>query len=443
MSYQYKTFSSNKDLQNHLLTHAPGFYHSSKTSTVIPYDRIESFLKWDKTDDFYICDLSGLPRHIELAANGNLVVRGAVCWEEARKFLTSQGRDLKTFPTEQLASIAAGVATSCTGERCFGFGPMRSQIVRLKYLNFNGEEKELFRKEPFQMDSIHFNSYIADFLQYRLFKNAPFPRFERSVDLMIGTEGQLGIITEVEIETTENEDVTHVFILLPRWEGDDEPHMEIFRAMQSHRPSVLSCELLDSNCIQYLKPKERPGSNHDLIFLEIKSSAFDDIYHRVFCCLSRISQENVFKIAESQFHRFRTDVPLFINEENSRGGVLKVGTDVQVTADKFSALMNTYREFSRMGIRYCLFGHFGDAHLHFNFMPAKEQAAQCDDIVEKFYENVYAWQGSPFAEHGIGLIKQKYIGRFYGQNQRGLFHDIKKVHDPYNQFFPQGFMSQA
>jgi hypothetical protein len=24
----------------------------------------------------------------------------------------------------------------------------------------------------------------------------------------------------------------------------------------------------------------------------------------------------------------------------------------------------------------------------------------------------------------------------------GLFHDLKKEHDPYNQFFPQGFMSQ-
>lgn len=443
MAYRYKTFSSYHDLKSHLLTHAPGFYHSSKTSTVIPYDKIESLLKWDRANDFYICDLSGLPRHMELTVNGNLVVHGAVCWEEARKFLTSQGRDLKTFPTEQLASITAGVATSCTGERCFGFGPMRSQIERLKYLDFNGEEKELFRNEPFHMDSIHFNPYQADFLQYRLFKNAPFPRFEHAVDLMIGTEGQIGVITEVEIETTENEDVTHIFILLPRWEDDYEPHMEIFGAIQSLRPAILSCELLDSNCIQYLKPEERPGSNNDLIFLEIKSSSFDDVYHRIFCRLNRTSQNDVFKIAETKFHRARTDVPLSIYEENATRGVIKVGTDVQVTINKFSDLMDVYREFSRMGIRYCLFGHFGEAHLHFNFMPTKEQTAQCEDAFEKLYEKVYTWKGSPFAEHGIGLIKQKYISRFHGQNQRGLFQDIKKVHDPYNQFFPQGFMSQG
>ena len=47
-----------------------------------------------------------------------------------------------------------------------------------------------------------------------------------------------------------------------------------------------------------------------------------------------------------------------------------------------------------------------------------------------------------FAEHGIGLLKQKYIKRFHGPHQLGLFHDLKQKHDPYHQFFPQGFMGK-
>jgi glycolate oxidase len=74
-------------------------------------------------------------------------------------------------------------------------------------------------------------------------------------------------------------------------------------------------------------------------------------------------------------------------------------------------------------------------------MPSKEQSARCLDEFRKLYDKVYEWKGSPFAEHGIGLIKQEYIKRFHGPNQLGLFHDLKKEHDPYNQFFPQGFMS--
>jgi FAD/FMN-containing dehydrogenase len=443
MAYQYKTFYSYNDLKGHLLSHAPGFYHSSKTSTVIPYDKIESLLNWNKTDDFYICDLSKLPGHMELTANSNLVVRGAVSWEEAKKFLNSQGRNLKTSPTEQLALIIAGVATSCTGERCFGFGTLRSQLARLKYLDFNGEEKELFRDYSFPTNSSHLNSYKADFKHYDIFKNAPYPRFESATDLMVGTEGQLGIVTEVEMETVENEDVTYVFMLLPRWEENYEPHMEIFRAIQSHRQSILSCELLDSNCMNYFKPEERLGCNQDVIFLEVKSSAFDDIYRQVLSRLSLTSHDDVFVISESKFHHIRAGAPQAIFEENSKMGVVKVGTDVQVTADKFSDLLNFYREFSRIGVRYCLFGHFGDAHLHFNYMPSKEQSALCSDEFKKLYDKVYEWKGSPFAEHGIGLIKQEYIKRFHGPNQLGLFHDLKKEHDPHNQFFPQGFMGQG
>lgn len=443
MPYKYKIFSSYEDLKNHLLTHAPGFYHSSKTSTVIPFDKIESFLNWKQTDDFYICDLSRLPAHMELTSNNNLLIRGAVSWEEARRFLRPKGRDTKTSPTEQLAVIAAGVATSCTGERCFGFGTLRSQIARLKYLDFNGEEKELIGKNDFQINSSHLKSYMEDFRHYCNFKNAPYPRFESSTDLMTGTEGQLGIVKEVEIETAENEDVIYVFILLPRWEVNCDPHIEIFRAVQPHRQSILCCELLDSNCMNYLKPEERLGSAQDVIFLEVKSSAFDKIYSGVFSRFNSISHNNIFKISENKFHHIRTAVPLAIYEENSKKDVVKVGTDVQVTADKFTELLNFYRESSKIGVPYCLFGHFGDAHLHFNYMPSETQLDICSKEFLRLYDKVYEWKGSPFAEHGIGLIKQEYIKRFYGPNQLGLFHDLKKEHDPFNQFFPQGFMSQG
>jgi len=443
MAYQYKIFYSYDDLKDHLLTHKPGFYHSSKTSTVIPYDKIESYLNWNKTDNFYICDLSGLPGHMELTPNNNLVVRGAVSWEEAKKYLISNDRNLKTSPTEQLALVTAGVATSCTGERCFGFGTLRSQIARLKYLDFNGKEKELFRDHAFQSNSSYLSPYQADFKHYEIFKNAPYPRFESACDLMIGTEGQLGIVTEVEIETAENEDVTYAFIPLPRWEENYEPHMEIFDAVQSYRSSILSCEILDSNCMNYFKPEERLGRNQDVIFLEVKSSAFEKIYSHFLNRLRLTSQDNIFKISENKFHQVRAGAPQAIFDENSKMGVVKVGTDVQVTADKFIDLLNVYREFSKTGVRYGLFGHFGDAHLHFNYLPSKEQSAQCENEFRKLYDKVYQWRGSPFAEHGIGLIKQEYIRRFYGPNQMVLFHDLKKKHDPYNQFFPQGFMSQG
>lgn len=435
-----KTFYSVQDLARHLKAHQPGLYFSSRTSTVIPYDKLETLLPWEGPDNFYLCDLSKVPSNMELKGNGNLVLSGAVSWEEAKKFLRPRGRNLKTSPTEQLALITAGIATSCTGERCFGFGTMRSQVVALKYLDYNGEERTLNREDPFQSDSPWLEQYQADYSTYRDFKNAPFPRFESAIDLMIGTEGQLGVVTEVEIETTPNDPVTYVFLLVPRWEENMEPHLEIYRAVQSHRDTILSCELLDANCMNYLKADEKLGNNEDVIFLEVRSEAFDDIYGNVLCKLSLTPSDKVFEISENKFHHVRAGVPRAIFERNSQMGVIKVGTDVQVHPSNFIDLLNFYRKAAGIGVGHCLFGHFGDAHLHFNFMPTREQTQQCLDKFLDLYDLVYEWKGSPFAEHGIGLIKQKYIKRFHGKNQMGLFKDLKAEHDPYNQFFPQGFM---
>lgn len=443
MAFITKTFYSQEDLVSHLKAHQPSFYFSSKTSTVIPYDKLDTLLPWKKDSDFFLCDLSKLPSHMELKENGNLILRGAVSWEEAKNFLRAKGRNLKTSPTEQLALITAGIATSCTGERCFAFGNMRSQVTRLKYLDYNGEEKELRRDEDFKTSSPAIHAYQDDFKFYQNFKNAPYPRFEKAIDLMIGTEGQLGLVTEVEIETTENEAVNYVFMLLPRWEENMAPHLEIYNAVQSHRNAIISCELLDSNCMNYLKPEEKLGNNQDVIFLEIKSSAFEDIYGNVLCSLELTSPDEVYEIAENKFHHVRAGVPRAIFEENSKMGVVKVGTDVQVGPEHFPDLLNFYRKASQIGVRYCLFGHFGDAHLHYNYMPKKEETEKCLDELQKLYDQVLDWRGSPFAEHGIGLIKQKYIKKFHGKNQLELFQDLKKEHDPYNQFFPQGFMNEG
>lgn len=443
MAFTNKIFYTQEDLSRHLKAHQPSFYYSSKTSTVIPYDKLDSLLPWKKDSEFYLCDLSKLPAHMELKENGNMVLRGAVSWEDAKSFLRSKGRNLKTSPTEQLALVTAGIATSCTGERCFAFGNMRSQVVGIKYLNFEGEEKELKCHEDLKSSSTFFKPYAEDFKFYKNFKNAPYPRFQKAIDLMIGTEGQLGIVTEVEIETSENFPVTYVFMLLPRWEQNDAPHMEIYKAVQKHRDAIISCELLDANCMNYMKPDEKLGNNEDVIFLEVKTDNFEDIYANILCNLELTSADNVFEIAEKKFHAVRAGVPRAIFEENSRMGVVKVGTDVQVTSDRFPDLISFYREASKLGVRYCLFGHFGDAHLHYNYMPTPEDLKKCQDKMLGLYDKVLEWKGSPFAEHGIGLLKQKFIKRFHGKNQIGLFHDLKKEHDPHNQFFPQGFMSEG
>ena len=432
-----KVFKTQEELITHIKTHEPTFYYSSRTSTVIPYDKLETIFN---DEDFYLGDLSLLPSTMKLNKDNNLIISGPVSWKEAKSFLNTKGRNIMTAPTEDLALISAGVATSCTGERCFSFGNLRSQIVSLKYLNYNGEEISLSSEKDFEFDSSSLTKYNEHFKEYANFKNAPFPRFEKEIDLLIGTEGQLGVITEVELKTVEDFPVNHLFMLVPKWEENIETHLEIIKKIQSFRDNVILCEHIDSNSFNYLPENERPNQNMDAIFFEVKSDFFESFYEQFLLNLSFLEEDKIFELSANKFHQLRASIPRAVFEENSKMGVVKMGTDVQVKIEDFDKLLKIYQSFTKTGVNYNLFGHFGDAHLHFNFMPKPEDNDKCTKEFERMYAQVLELKGSPFAEHGIGLIKQKYITSFWEDCQYELFKDLKQTHDPKNQFFPQGFM---
>lgn len=438
MPIQVIKFKNEEQVSKHIKTNTPTLYFSSQTSTVIPFDKIETFLKGDQ---LVMGDLGSIPAKMEINPQGNLVIRGAVNWKDARTYLNSQGLNIMTAPTEDLALILAGVATSCTGERSFSFGNLRSQVVSLKYIDATGSEQVLNSNNDFSHTSKALKNYQEDFKSYRSFKNAPYPRFERETDLLIGTEGQMGVITEAELKVVENKSVQHLFMLVPKWENDLAQHLDIIEKIQPFRESVILCELIDANSFSYLPEEDRPNQDMDAIFFEVIAEKFDNFYENFLNSLNELKEDLVFEIGANKFHQLRASIPRAVFETNSHMGVIKMGTDVQVEISKFKELMQIYQSFSKVGVKYNLFGHFGDAHLHFNFMPTKELTDICQKEFERLYEEVLELKGSPFAEHGIGFIKQKYIKSFWGDNQRTVFAELKEKYDPKNQFFPTGFMN--
>ncbi len=413
----------------------PTLFHSSQTSTVIPFENLNGL-----QGETILGNLSTLKGSLEMLENGDLRVTGFVTWKEAKEFCLSRGREIMTSPTEELAGVLAGIATSCTGERSFGFKNLRSQIVEVAYLDHSGEEKKLSADKRLEC-GVELSAYQKDFNHYKNFKNAPYPRLEFETDLMTGTEGQLGVITSAVLKTVEHFPETYVFILLPRWEENFEPHLEIYHAVQKFREQVRACEFIDSNSLSYLPAEKNPGTNQDVIFLEIKKDDFESIYENLLSQLTLVNEEQVFEMNASKCRDLRVSVPRAIFEVNSRMGVTKKGTDVQVGEDKFRELLSFYKTFTTKGVPYNLFGHFGDAHLHFNFMPTPDKNDFCNEQLESLYDKVLEWKGSPFAEHGIGLLKRKFIAPFYSETEKIVFRALKKQFDPKGQFFPEGFMT--
>jgi glycolate oxidase len=290
---QKKTVKSKEELIEFIKTKTPAFYFSSQTSTVIPYDKIEKALA-HKDPNYTLVNLAQMPAQMDLLKNNNLLIKGAISWKEAREFLKSKGRNIMTAPTEDLALVSAGAATSCTGERSFSFGNFRSQIKKIKYINHQGDEVSLSADKKLEFNDFDLSQYQADFKHYENFKNAPYPRFEFETDLLVGTEGQLGIITEIEIETCENHNVNHLFILLDKWEENPKIHFDVQKKIQSYRNDVIICELIDSNAFSFLKESDRPNKGKDAIFFEVKSENFEEFYEKFIMNLE-IDQDEVFE----------------------------------------------------------------------------------------------------------------------------------------------------
>lgn len=451
MSLTHIVFKDLAQLQDHIKSGHRTLFHSSRTSTVIPYESLKENGLDLGQEELFLGDLSNLPKKIELNEKGNLVVSSSVCWKEAREFLKNKDLEIMAAPTEELACICAGVATSATGERTFGFGTLREQVVSLKFMDFEGNVSVLKRENLLlnhkigesTADSKVLSAYQKEFQPYYNFKNAPFPRMEHETDLMIGTEGQLGVILEVELQLAKGQKVTFMMIQLPRWEEDYGPHLEILEKVQNFRGKVLSCELLDWNSLEHLKEDERPADKKDLIFFEVLSEEFEGLYENFFSQFKLIGPDDIFEISASKFHHIRVSVPRSIYELNAKMKVSKKGTDTQVSPGNFRELLDIYRDWSKLGIRYNLFGHFGDHHLHFNFMPSRDEEKGCNEVFEAFYEKVKEMGGSPFAEHGIGLLKQKFIKIFLKGIHLEMYAVLKSNLDPHGIFFPKGYMSMS
>ncbi|MDA8792625.1 FAD-binding oxidoreductase [Bacteriovoracaceae bacterium] len=428
-------------LKVHLVAQDPSFFYSSQTSTVVPYDFLQEHLEGKSLT---LVNLAALPKEIQINSEKQSVsITGPVTWKELRQELNSKSFDIKTSPTEELACVLAGLATSCTGERCFHYGNLRSQVIDCVFLNRNGEEVFLSQDKPitnlFQHDLL--NQYEKEFNHYREFKNAPFPRLKNETDLMIGTEGQLGVITQATLSICPRQEVKHLFIKLPRWEENFEGHSEIYDRIQSFRQHTLICELTDANSTEFIDQDLNPAPGQDLIFFEVLEHKLEDFYENFLTSLKNIKEEDIFEISAEKFHRLRAEVPRSIFEMNSKMKVKKMGTDVQVSPSNFKYLMQIYKQFTQSGLNYNLFGHFGDGHLHYNFMPKESEQKQALELLENMYLDLKNKNASPFAEHGIGLLKKKYIQHFWKETQVKIFASLKNNFDPMNQFFPLGYMN--
>ena len=342
-------------------------------------------------------------------------------------------------PTERGCFLGGTVATNASGARTFKYGPTRNYIERLKVVVASGEVLELRRGEK---------KFLNNFSEIRLPTYRP-PATRKNaagyfissnmdaIDLFIGSEGTLAVICEIETR------------LVPKPQGllsgvvffANEADVLAFVAAARATLDARALEFFDHESLNFLRAKypNIPAAALGAIFFEQETT--EETEESILnAWLALLDQHHAFADSwfatneqdQARLREFRHQLPVLMNEWFARYRQRKVSTDMAVPDEAFAGLFRLYQDTLRAsGLRYTIFGHIGDNHVHVNILPRDEdEGARARELYVQFLKYAASVGGTLSAEHGVGKLKRDYLRLFYTDDQLRAMVAVKKAFDP-------------
>jgi D-lactate dehydrogenase (cytochrome) len=395
---------------------------------------------------------------------GFAVVEPGVVLADLQRAVDQEGLLYPPDPTERGCFVGGTVATNASGARTFKYGPTRNYIRRLKVVLASGEILDLRRGE-IRADSegrIRIGQSIdlklPDYLMPATRKNASgyfvAPEMD-AIDLFIGSEGTLGVVCEIEVK------------LLPKPTGllsgvvffaDEADVLALVRDVRQH-VDARAVEFFDTESLNFLRGKYPaiPATAVGAIFFEQETDESNeeavlnqwltllDQHHALTDSWFATNEQDQAKLRE-----FRHQLPVLMNEWFSHYKQRKVSTDMAVPDEAFAGLFDLYKTtLQSSGLRYTIFGHIGDNHVHVNILPRDDsEAARARALYIQFLEYAASVGGTLSAEHGVGKLKRDYLRLFYTYDQLRQMAALKNALDPNGilgrgNIFPEEMLAQV
>lgn len=412
----------------------------------------------------YIVSLEKLNRIISIDREAMKAVVGpGVVLGEMQKAVDAEGLFYPPDPTEWSCQIGGTVATNASGARSFKYGATRDFVTRLRVVLANGETLDLKRGEKVagRDESLSLTTEQGSAVNFKV------PTYERpdvrknvsgyfnqqpldAVDLFIGSEGTLGVITEVELNLLPKPEGFFSGIVFFKSEQDLLNFVNAARAasfatrVEGGGIDATLLEYFDSNSLKFISEKfpETPADMAGAIFFEQETNAEseDDLLGE----WNELLEQHNADLDRSWFtttdqdrekmRAFRHALPVSVNERVARNKQRKIGTDMAVPDDRFASFLKFYKDtFDASGLEYVIFGHIGDNHLHANLLPKDEsEAEQARHLYGRSIAQAIMLGGTVSAEHGIGKLKSKYLYVMMGERYLNEMAEVKRAFDPNN-----------
>ncbi|MDP2065300.1 MAG: FAD-linked oxidase C-terminal domain-containing protein [Burkholderiaceae bacterium] len=312
------------------------------------------------------------------------------------------------------ASIGGMAATRASGTNAVRYGTMRENVLALEVVTASGE---VIRTGT------------------RAKKSSAGYDLTR---LMVGSEGTLGVITEVTLRLYPlPEAVSAAICSFPSIEAAVRTTIQV---IQLGVP-IARVELIDVNTVRMVNAYAKLGLREEpLLLMEFHGSpaGVKEQAETVQDIASEFGG-NAFEWATTPEERTRLWTArhnAYFAAIQSRPGCRAISTDTCVPISRLAdCLLDSVAEADASGIPYFLVGHVGDGNFHFGYLldpndPKEREVAEA--LNHKLVSRALALEGTCTGEHGVGLHKMDFLVTETGAGAVDLMRTIKRALDPQN-----------
>ena len=359
-------------------------------------------------------DVSALTAIVRLNPEDlTVTVQAGVTREQLNREIRDTGLFFPIDPGAN-ASLGGMAATRASGTNAVRYGTMRENVLGLTVVTASGE---VIRTGTRARKS------SAGYDLTRLF---------------VGSEGTLGVITEVTLKLYPlPEAVSAAICHFGSIAGAVNATIQI---IQMGVP-IARCELLDVNAVRAVNAQSKLGLRElPMLLMEFHGSAASvkEQAETVQAITAELGGED-FEWASTPEERTRLwtarHKAYFAGMQMSPG-CRSVTTDTCVPISRLAEIIDdSVREADASGLPYYIVGHVGDGNFHLAYLVQDGDAAQravAEDLSHRMVQRAIALEGTCTGEHGIGLHKMGFLVDEAGVGAVEMMRTLKRALDPKN-----------